>query len=146
MKPLTAFLALTVFALPARADVVLPRRVVRPVPTVHLTSVRVARTDAPDDDTTAVTREARRALHARRGRVNRCLRGVDLRRSPFRPSERVLRGRLVFTRSGRPSVHVDRARGVPRAAHACILEAVESVATRTAPRGTVEVRFRYEIR
>jgi len=146
VKPLTAALALTLFALPAHADIAVPRRIVRPVPTVHLTSVGVARTDAPDADTEAVAREARRALHAQRRRIDRCLRGVDLRRSPFRSGGRSLRGRLVFTRSGRPSVRVGRARGIPRAARACIVEAVESVATRTAPRGTVEIRFRYEIR
>ena len=146
MKPLLAAVALTLFALPAHADIAVPRHRIRPVPTVHLSSVRVARTDAPDDDTTAVAREARRALHAQRGRIDRCLRGVDLRRSPFRSGTRSMRGRLVFTRSGRPTVQIEHARGIPRAARACVLEAVESVATRTAPRGTVEVRFRYDIR
>lgn len=145
MKRLLLVLALLGVAAPASADVVMPRVRVRAVPTVHLASVRRVTTDAPTPDAEAVLREARAELGARTSRINQCLRGMDLREDPLRTRRRTLTGRLVFSRSGRPSVQIDRVRGLPPAARACVEEAVRSIAVRTAPRGRVEIRFTYAL-
>ena len=147
MKRLLLVLSLLGVAAPASADVVMPPPRVRvPSTTIHLASVRRVTTDAPTSDAEAVLREARAELGTRTSRINQCLRGLDLREDPLRNRRRSLTGRLVFTRSGRPTVQIDSVRGLPDAARACVEEAVRSLAVRTAPRGRVEIRFTYTLR
>ncbi len=145
MKRLLVVLCLLGVAAPASADIVIPRARVIAAPEIHLASVRRVGTDAPTADAEAVLREARAALGAQRGRIQQCLRGVNLSRDPLERRTRSFTGRLVFSRSGRPSVHVDRVRGLPAPARACIEEGVRAIAVRTAPRGRVEIRFSYTL-
>lgn len=146
MKKLVCALFVFLGASSAHADVVLEPMRTQPAPTVRLSSVRVsASRGVPRADVAAVEREARTALRRRRSRIQRCLAGVDLRRDPLRSRPRSLAGRLVFARSRRPTVHIDRVRGVPAPARSCIMEAVRGVAVRTTPRGSVEVSFRYTV-
>ncbi len=141
-----ALLFVLFLATPAHADVVVPHYRVQPVATVHLSGVRRVSTDAPTEDAEAVLRETRSQLYGAQARIDRCMRGVDLREDPLRSRSRSLSGTLVFTRSGRPTVEIDRVRGLPSGARACVEEAVRSIAVRTAPRGRVEVRFTYSLR
>lgn len=145
MKRLLVVLCLVGAAAPASADVFIPRARVITAPEVHLASVRRVGTDAPTADAEAVLREARAELTGQRGRINQCLRGLNLSRDPLERSARSFSGRLVFSRSGRPSLHIDRVRGLPAPARACIEEGVRAVAVRTAPRGRVEIRFSYTL-
>lgn len=146
MKRLLPALLVLGFTLPAQADIVVPRPRVRAVATAQLTSLRRVSSDAPAADRRAVLRELRAQLGRQRHRIDRCLAGLDLREDPLRRRSRTLRGRLTFDRSGRPTVQIDRTRGFPRAARACIEEGVRAVAVSTAPRGRLVVAFTYTLR
>lgn len=131
----------------ARADAVVEPMPIERNPGVQLASVSATPgPGVPAEDTRAVERETRAALYGQNARIRTCLAGVDLRRDPLRGRARGLSGTLVFSRSRRANARVDRATDVPEAARSCIMEAVRSVAISTAPRGNVEVRFRYTVR
>ena len=145
VRHIAAVLLVCAVAAPASADVVFEPRI-QSIPSIRLASVIVSERNAPVADVTRVQRETRAQLHRRQRRIERCMAGVDTRRDPLRSRDRVLSGRLVFQRSGRPTLHIDRSVGVPRAARSCIEEALRGINIRTAPRGNVEIRFRYTIR
>ncbi|MCB9594380.1 MAG: hypothetical protein H6719_16735 [Sandaracinaceae bacterium] len=146
MKRFLVTLLLLGAAAPAHADLVVEMpHVRRPSHSVALSSVRRGSTDAPTADAERVLSEARSQLYGQRSRINRCLSGLDLREDPLRSRRRALTGRLVFSRSGRPAVHIDSTRGIPGPARACIEEGVRAVAVRTAPRGSVEIRFTFTL-
>lgn len=120
-----------------------PRRVVRASPRLRLASVERVVTRAPDADGRAVEREVRAALYRSQSRIGRCLEGVDLREDPLRARQRSLVGTLEFNRSVRPVARMQRSHGMPATAQECVLEVVRSIAVSTAPRGEVQLRFRY---
>ena len=145
MNRLLALSLVLFVAAPAAADVVVERHPPHPAQSARLTALHRVRTDAPAADAEAVLAETRRELGAGQARIDAGLRGLDLREDPLRSRARTLSGRIVFERSGRPSVRVQRAQGLPAAARGCIEEAVRAIAVRTAPRGVVELRFTYTL-
>lgn len=128
----------------AHADVYVPRPTVRAALRLRVAGVSVESGDAPQVDRDAARSELRQALARAQGRIDRCV--PSLTQDPLRGGSRTLVGRVTFSRSGRPSeVAIARSRGIPRAAEACVLEAVRAVQIATAPRGTVTLAFTYRV-
>jgi hypothetical protein len=135
--------AWTIAASPTAADALDPGPVARSQPRVRLASLERIVTRAPDADARAVEREVRAALYGTQSRIRQCLEGADVREDPLRARQRSLVGTLQFSRSTRPEVRVQRSHGMPSVAQDCVLEVLRSIAVRTAPRGEVQLRFRY---
>ncbi len=131
----------------ARADVA-PRGPYRP-PTrmrLRLTTVRVESGDAPREDQQRAEREVRSALHRAQGRLDTCLQNHVLRDDALRSRRRTLEGRLAFDRSARPTGQgIIAAQGIPQPARACVAEVTRGLGLSSAPRGFVELRYRYTL-
>lgn len=113
-------------------------------PSLALSGVTLVRTDAPERDAGAAVDDVRRSLARSARHLEGCLAATDLREDPLRVRARTLRGTLTFRRARRPEVAIG-ASSLPTTARACVEEVAHSVALRTAPRGTVTVRFAYQL-
>ncbi|MFK7991270.1 MAG: hypothetical protein AB8I08_34965 [Sandaracinaceae bacterium] len=114
-------------------------------PVLALDGVHVVRRDAPDVDVELVHQQATLAISRQRGRIASCIRGLDLRRDPNRSGAREMSVRLIFNRSGRPTVRPLRG-SFPTGAVLCVHEAMRAINIRAVPQGRVAVEARYSLR